>query len=290
MVHRLLLRIVPALLLASAGPISLHADRQSRSDDVASGFELGASGEPIVATYLNGRGPFRFVLDTGSTHTLIADSLARDLHLPAVAQAMITTSAGGEMAPVVRVERVDIPPRPTGETLASIVTSAALDSAGRLDGVIGQDLLAADAFTLDFAHRRITWSPAQRDTTARAVTLALRPDHGRFVVDLPQPGWLLRLIPDTGASDFVFYSGTDRRIPPIAAEDGTAWLETIAGATPVQLVRIRELQVGRARLTGLRAAIMPPPPTASGVDGLLPLHTFRRVTFDGRARVLIVDP
>ena len=40
-------------------------------------------GRPVVDLKINGKGPYRFVLDTGATATVIGEELSRELSLPA---------------------------------------------------------------------------------------------------------------------------------------------------------------------------------------------------------------
>jgi len=45
-------------------------------------------GELVLPVMVNGHGPFAFVLDTGSSHTLITETLAKTLRTPADAQSL----------------------------------------------------------------------------------------------------------------------------------------------------------------------------------------------------------
>src|SRR5215475_2064239 len=73
-------------------------------------FRLGAHNEPIVGVRINGRGPFPFILDTGSTHSSIATGLATALNAPIVAKATVTSSLGQEIQPVVSLTTLAVGP------------------------------------------------------------------------------------------------------------------------------------------------------------------------------------
>jgi predicted aspartyl protease len=269
------------VVLLSAAVVPAHAERRGH-DPRISPFHLGSFGEPILDLSVNGRGPFRFILDTGSTHTIVTDQLARSLELHPIAKAALTTTAARQVEAIVRVPKIALAPGDELEALASVLPAQALDAQGGIDGAIGQDLLADRVFTLDFERRRILWDVAAIDPQ-RSIVLTIASEDGRFVAELPQPDFALRLVPDTGASDLVLYSRADRPLPPVAREDGTATLDTVTGPTSARLVRLRELHVGAASLQNVRAAIRSAPLSAGSVDGLLPLHIFRRAVFEPRA-------
>ncbi|MFT3995910.1 MAG: aspartyl protease family protein [Asticcacaulis sp.] len=56
---------------------------------------LSESRMPVVELKLNGKGPYRFILDTGATHTIIRASLARELGLVAGTQETVGYSIKG---------------------------------------------------------------------------------------------------------------------------------------------------------------------------------------------------
>jgi hypothetical protein len=50
---------------------------------------IGAHGEPIAEVWVNGNGPFRFVIDTGSSHSTVTARLADALRLRPVANLLL---------------------------------------------------------------------------------------------------------------------------------------------------------------------------------------------------------
>ena len=135
---------------------------------------------------VNGAGPFRFLVDTGSSHTAVGDALARRLGLQAVAKAEIVSAAGHSMRPVVRLGRTAVGAAARRDLLASVLPSAELGRlGGDVDGVLGQDFLGDFDYTLDYLHGRLTWT-ADGETSEPAARLALSPEGGRFLATLPQ--------------------------------------------------------------------------------------------------------
>jgi predicted aspartyl protease len=253
-------------------------------------FELGAHREPLVPVYVNDAGPFLFVLDTGSSHTSISDRLAEALGTPAVAQAPVGTSLGVEMQRVVRLGRLVVGGVASDDVLASIVDGGWLDAAGRIQGVLGQDVLSVRRYTIDFRSGRILWSCTPIAATDGALTLPLRESDGRFVLALPQDEGTLALVPDSGAEGFILYGRRDRRLPKHTTTGRRFVMSTVARDASAREIDVRELRIGSATLRNVPAVLVEPPDSAPvTADGLLPLHWFDRVAIDGPGRSITLS-
>jgi predicted aspartyl protease len=250
---------------------------------------IGGHGEPIVAVWVNGNGPFRFVIDTGSSHSAVTARLADALRLRPVAKTVVNTSAGMMMSAVVGLESLSLGEVVIRDLLPSVLASNALDWQGPVDGVVGQDALATHRYTIDFAHRRFLWEePAGGD--AGGAWLPIRFESGRFVVALAQSATTLRLVPDSGTEQLVLYEGTPVTNVTVDRHTPTLWLDTVAGRQAVRHVFVRELCLGVDRLHDVPAAILERgPSTDPASDGLLPLRYFKRVTVDGPGRRLQIE-
>ena len=71
-------------------------------------FSLDEHGAIVVPVFIDGAGPFSFLLDTGSSRSAIGDDLAARLAAPAVARTLVVTAAGTAMRPVVRLGSVSL--------------------------------------------------------------------------------------------------------------------------------------------------------------------------------------
>jgi predicted aspartyl protease len=240
----------------------------------------------VLAVRLNGRGPFRLLLDTGSTHTAVSARTAADIGAPVVARTSTGSAAGSQDTLVVRIDSLEVGPIGHRELLASIVELDHIAGEGGLDGVIGQDALASLRYTIDFRQRRIVWWPGEPGV--RGVSVELQWNLGRFVMSLPQPQSVLRLVPDTGAASLLLFT-PDRGLP-VTELPTPATLTTMSGAREVRLARVRELHVGSLRLRDLPAVLAERDDSEpAGIDGLLPLQLFDRVTVDGPRKRMIVE-
>jgi predicted aspartyl protease len=275
-------------------------------------FERGRS-DVVLAVRLNRQGPFRFLLDTGSTNTSVSSRTAEALRAPVVAKALMGSVAGSRMTLVVRIDSLTIGPVHVDDLLASVVELDEISGGDDLDGVIGHDALGSLRYTIDFRERRVMWWPGDaepgcegakvrrcerrcegakvrrcgRETLERE-TLELESRDGRFLVSLPQEKSLVRLVPDTGAESLLLFA--PHNALPVTRLPASATLTTMSGDAEVRLATLRELRVGALTLRDVPAVVAERGPSEpSGVDGLLPLHLFDRVTVDGPGKRLIVE-
>jgi predicted aspartyl protease len=249
-------------------------------------FVLGP-GAVVVAVRLNARGPFRLLLDTGSTHTSISSRTAEAIGAPVIAKAPMGSSAGSRITLVVAIESLEIGPVVVGDVQASIVELDGIPGGDGIDGVIGQDALASVRYTIDYRQRRVVWWPDSA-LDARGSSLSLEPSHGRFLVTLDQRQSRLRLVPDSGADSLLLFA--PKNSLPVTRFPAPATLTTPSGATEVRLAKVRELSVGTLTLRDVPAVVAERDRSEPDeVDGLLPLHLFDRVTIDGPRQRMIVE-
>ena len=250
-------------------------------------FQLGRQGAVIVPVMLNGQGPFMMMLDTGASHSAITEDTAAAIDARPVARATVITTTGEMLRTIVAIDRLSIGSIAADHVLPSVVPAGAFGEDGRIHGLIGQDVLAQQRYTLDFKRRAVEWHDAA--PKARGTALALTFEHGRFLVSLRQQRTTLRLVPDSGAGAFVVYEFAGQSSFDIAETGRTAELASADGHVAARHVRLRELRLGDLTIRNLAAVAI----SRSGYhpaegDGLLPLHLFERVTFDGPARLLIL--
>jgi hypothetical protein len=262
-------------------------------------FTSTRAGEVIVPVAIGGRGPFRFLLDTGSTHTAVTGRVAAAVGGVPVARTVMTAAAGPVDCVVIRLPQMIVGTAATSGITATVLPAAATgvlhDS---LDGVLGQDFLAGFDFTIDYPRRRIEWHDA--GYAPSGIHLALVPAGDRWLVELPHPTpcracWPEdrqrphRFVPDSGADAIVLFD--EARAGALVAEwhPGGAALHSLTGARTARTATIVALRVGDTFLDRQTAAIVPAP-SPDGADGLLPLHLFARVFVSARSRALVVQP
>ena len=264
---------------------------RSASESTVTPLRWSKPGEQVISARINSQGPFAFVLDTGSSHSFVTEALAERVGAPAVAKSFVRSSIGLAMRPIVRLDRVDVGGATDRDVLASLVPAVDLDPSGRLSGIIGQDVLASRHYTIDLMNQRVVWHKSGDGQPSGGVNFTLQPADGRFTLELPQPGSpALRLVPDSGAEALVLYQRDGSRLPPFSMAAGRIELKAVTSKAEVQPIRVAALRVGPMTFTDLPGVVIGRHGTpAQDADGLLPLHLFARVTFDGPGRRLSVE-
>jgi predicted aspartyl protease len=255
-------------------------------------FTLTDGGAVIVPVFVEGRGPHRFLVDTGANGSAVSRDLAGRLGLAPVAKRLVVTPAGDETRLVVDLGRVSVGAAAADALLASIVDADRLWMDGaEVDGVLGQDFLARFDYTIDYRRRVLAWEAAAMG--GDGVRLALHRSEGRFLVDAPQPGsgdHVFRLVPDSGANGLVVFErpgGVRLAMDPLP---GGSEVESASGRRrAVEMRRVPRLRIGSLTLRDQIAAVVSRPEAgAPEGDGLLPLHQFASVTFGSQAGYLVI--
>jgi predicted aspartyl protease len=243
--------------------------------------------EIIVPVTISGTGPFRFLLDTGASRSVIASRVAAALELTVRARTVMITPAGHAVRPVVSVtlRLGDRPPVPVTATVANDEMLQA-----DVDGIVGQDVLSTLVYTIDYRRRTLYWDDCAHAQSNHRLVLTVI--DGRALVTLsaqtgtPEP---LQFIPDTAADNVVLFARPGQQLPSLTPLD-VGVLRTLAGQQLVRRVLIDALTVGGVVLRQQSAVILAGEdrPLLPGA-GLLPLHLFSRVTLNGPAGYLTVS-
>jgi len=112
------------------------------------------SGRMIAPVYINGAGPFLFMLDTGANRTVLSEQAARRLGLDVNASNVMVQGINGRAAvPKVLVRQLQAGALRFEDVELPVLTGPVLD---RIDGILGMDGLAGKKVTADFVRDRIT--------------------------------------------------------------------------------------------------------------------------------------
>lgn len=137
----------------TGAPARVEAPSDSASAETP--FELAGPGGAalVVPVFLNGQGPFRFVLDTGATFTCVDRSLADRLSLPdapGVLGAGATAQSSGQMQ-IVEIDSLRLGSARAEELLGCEIDLAHTSDVGlEIDGLLGLNFLRSFRVTLDF--------------------------------------------------------------------------------------------------------------------------------------------
>jgi predicted aspartyl protease len=158
--------LAPPMARAAIGPvIETPSDLSARAaagtpKDAGSGAVRSAN-DPnnrlTTVVYINGRGPFHFLVDTGAERTLIADDLALRLALPRGPKVMVEGIIRGQPADLVAIEELQMGRMVCPRLDVPVLPRAMLN----VDGYLGLDVLDRRRVILDFRARTITVTKPQ---------------------------------------------------------------------------------------------------------------------------------
>lgn len=162
--RRLLLQAALGLSLLRAAAPGLAATPLTRD----------RHGRVMAAVNINGRGPFRFAIDTAANLSMISSELAGDLRLRAAADpaVLIRGSLGQQAGHTVGIESLSVDELSLGARSLGILPVAQL---GDADGLLGADCLTDCTLDLQLreAQLRIYRSRDAAATAAAATTMAM---------------------------------------------------------------------------------------------------------------------
>ena len=256
-----------------------------------------------VPVSIGGRGPYSFIVDTGSERTVISRELAERLGLEAGRTATVFS-----MTEASRVDTVVIPRLEVGQRTISDIHAPALSRSNLgAEGMLGVDSLQSQRVELDFVREEMSVSPAQRAPEtpwpADTIVVTARSRYGHLIItDASFDGEPIVVIVDTGAQVTVGNGALRRRlerrnrlgpmhsIEIISVTGGTITAEYgIAERILVGNAGIRQLPVAFADVHPFRQLrLMNRPALLLGMDAM---RLFDRVSFDfANRRVRFVVP
>lgn len=148
--------------LAAAAPLDLARAQVVTSDPVAPETEgtdpskvatgRDASLRMVAPVRINGKGPYLFLVDTGSNRSCISRKLADELSLPAGPQVSVHTVVKSQVRPTVVIDRLQL-----GTRSQRRVKVPALDLVGSddVDGILGVDWLKGQRLVLNFKNHEL---------------------------------------------------------------------------------------------------------------------------------------
>ena len=142
-------------------------------------------GKPYVMVTINGKGPFRFVVDTGTGgQALIPSSLADQLQLPVVGQArLIDPSGQGEQrAQIFLIDSLSVAGMDFKGVKAIRHSLAAVDST--CQGLLGFTLFRDTLLTLDYPNHLMTLATGSLDPDGERSVLPFRMPDGVPIAEL----------------------------------------------------------------------------------------------------------
>jgi hypothetical protein len=234
------------------------------------------TGSPVVEdVYLNGHGPYCFLLDTGAETNLVEAKLARKLGIPATFQRTLLTPAGASVEGGTKVGRVSVG---LAEATDQLFLLTSLDgvhaTSPDIRGILGQPFLLHFDYIIDFEKRELVFGKAA--TTQSSVPFTLI--HSRMAIATSEGNLVL----DSGIGTLFLFraSAWHGRAGEFRASSGPI--------SPVSIDRAPALRIGRQVYHPGKAAFEA---SESMVEnGLLPVSLFHAVFVCNSAGYVVIDP
>jgi len=163
---------------------------------------VDAFGRPAATVFLNNRGPFRFLVDTGATTSVVARRRAADMGLDVEGMLEVNGTTGVAELPFATAMRIQ-----SGTLLKSNVRVVLLEGGAlsKWDGVLGANLFVGKKVVFDIPRKTVTLSsstapPSFDTTTAIGIPSQFKLRNGLLAELGGAVGKVnTRLILDTGA-------------------------------------------------------------------------------------------
>ena len=156
---------------------------------------IGRIWAPVL---IDGKGPFRLVLDTGANHSAIIPSTAKALGNPATARTTVVTGfTGSAVVPTISVSSMEVGDLLIGPTTLPVVA----DVFGGAEGVLGNEGLADKRIFADFRHDRLVIEHSHGDAARAGFSVVQLKviEGGLLLADIRVGGIRCKAIIDTGA-------------------------------------------------------------------------------------------
>jgi hypothetical protein len=244
---------------------------------------------PVVELRIDGKGPYRFVLDTGAVTTIVSEELSRELSLTAPAGMQVAAAGGGTPPAIVVIHDVRLGDAALEDVIAALAPLGGLlkgENAPR--GVLSAASFPGYLLTYDYPGKRISIKKGALDSADSRSTFQYREDQVLPTVPLRIAGHDTEVHLDTG-------SGFGLTLPvkflaelPLASQPKEAGkVRTVGGEFPVSIARVNgaielgkyKLDTGDVRFSDAR----PGPGPATGNIGSDLLRHFV-VTLDSKNR------
>lgn len=253
-----------------------------------------------VPVTIEGKGPFRFMIDTGSQATVVSRRLSEHLGLPSLGHATVVGMAARKRVELVRLDGLELASRTIDNLEAPLLEAQHIGA----DGILGLDSLQDLRVMIDFRADSVSVGNARALGGDRGYEIVVRARNklGRLIItDAEIDGVRTAVIVDTGSQGSIGNLALQRRL---RARKGAEVVSTDVTGTDLiaRLDVARTLHIGAAggrglTLEGLAVGYADAPAFAAlglgnkpaMVLGIGDLRLFDRVAIDFAERTVLFD-
>jgi len=255
-----------------------------------------AADRMTVPVQIGDKGPYRFLIDTGSQKTVLSTDLAARLALPAFEKRLIVGVSGSQMADTALVDELALGRRSFYGLTVLLFQSENIGA----DGIIGVDSLQSQRVLLDFARGRMAVGDAKAlgGNSGYDIVVTARRRLGQLIMAQAEiDGVRTDVVIDTGSDTSIGNRALQRALGSRRTL-GEAVLTSVTGQEArADMGHARKLEVGDANITNLVIAYTDSPAFAAlGLTrrpalmlGMRELRLFKRVAIDFSTRKVMFD-
>lgn len=249
-------------------------DKTTQTEDVR--FRTEEYDRMTVPVRLSGRGPYRFLVDTGADRTAISRDLASRLKLSAGVSVELHSVAGVSSVSTANVRDLQLTRKAVNISDAPLLETVNMGA----DGILGTDSLASQRVVFDFAAQTMSVVPAAtpdfKDEPGTIVVEARRRNGRLVVTDAYANGEHITVVLDTGSQISIGNEALQKALlrsslsgsEPVELESVTG--EKLAG----NYMFVREIELGGIGLKNLAVVFAP-------------AHTFKQLKLDHKPALLL---
>ena len=260
-------------------PLSPVTAGASETPDNAAGnlaLSHDAASRLTVSVMIDGKGPFDFVIDTGSDRTVISRELASRLQLPKGPDVTLHGSAGVEQVETAVISRLSIGNRVVEGINAPVLAAANLGA----DGMLGIDSLRDEHIVMDFKNKTLSATRSSSvELTPFTIVVRGRSKFGQLIlVDAEVRGRKVYVIVDSGAQNTIGNPALQRLLASKDAPPGEQVLAEEISVTgrrsAAEIHSVAEMHIGALTIRNMRLAFAD-------------LHTFDRYDLANKPAMLL---
>jgi hypothetical protein len=241
---------------APAGAEDVAGSASAPEPLFAAPTRLDRIGRVMTTVMVNGKGPFRFVIDTGASRSTLAPHLARSLNLKHSVgkNVMLNGVTGAAEVPTVAVDTLEIGALKFSDQNLPVIFTSIM---GNADGILGVAGFKDQRIDVDFKRDRVSVleSNGRRPHFSMVTARAHRTTTGLMIVDVRVGRRIkARAVIDTGAERSLGNLALQSEINKGKKKGGSVGA-VVHGATPDiadgEVQQIREARIGDMTLTNL---------------------------------------
>lgn len=209
-------------------------------------------GRIVAPVKINGKGPFRFIVDTGASDSTVSPELAQTLGLQATEDAILLDGiTGTSRVPSVHIDVLQAGDLTFKSLRLPVVWAPVM---GGADGILGIAGLKSERIIVDFRRNRVTIARA-RDVIPPAGFVRIpahRLENGLIMINA-DVGWVrARAIIDTGAEHSLGNLALRDALRAVRSRSGNRKLTNVYGSTeevvPGELLKSEVIGLGRVKI------------------------------------------